>query len=329
MDAPAAENGNGRHVDARALRFAILFPVLLCLGLTGGALLLAGSLPGGAELPTGGGPLPLPVFMAVAVGATLLLGAGIGSFGAQTRLPRNLRRLLLGAAMALQLGSVTIFSAALLGQSGAGGAAPQRLDGYVALMGSGLAASMGLILALTFKPDEQWTGSDDDALADMLELEADPTAANDRLAYAIHPRSSVIIMILLAGLLPGAVLTVVSAWFLAAFGAAALLAVGTLCATVQVDRSSLAVKMAGLVPVIVLACSEVEAAVSLDIKARDYGGWGLRKHRGTESFLAYSGAAVVLRNVRGRAVLSAPNLDTADDLAAILNRRAGKLPGQH
>ncbi len=329
MDVPAAEDSNERHIDARALRVAIIFPVLLSLGLVGGGLLLARSLPRGAELPLGGGPLPLPVFLAVAVAVTLLLGIGVGAFGAWTTLARNLRRALLGTAMALQLGSITVFAAALLGQSAEGGAAAQRVDGYVVLMGCGLAAAMGLVLALTFKPDEQWSGADDEALAEMLELEEDPTVSNDRLVYAIHPRSSVVIMILLAGILPGAVLTVVSAWFLPAFVAAAVLAIGALCATVHVDRRRLAVKLAGLLPVIVMACTDVEAAVSLDIKAGDYGGWGLRKHSGSESFLAFSGAAVVLRCVLGRVVLSAPNLDTADDLAAILNRRAGKRPGQH
>ncbi|MCQ9163895.1 hypothetical protein [Arthrobacter sp. STN4] len=329
MDAPASENSNDRHIDARALRFAMIFPVLLCLGLVGGGLLVAGRLPAGAVLPTGGGALPLPAFLAVAVAVTLGLGAGIGFFGARTTLPRNLRRILLGTAMALQLASTTVFSAALLGQSGLGGAAPVRLDGYVVMMGCGLAAAMGVVLALTFKPDEQWTGADDEALAELLEIEADPTVANDRLFYAIHPRSSVVIMILLAGILPGGVLTVVSPWLLLALALAAGLVVALLSATVHVDRQRLVVKLAGVVPVIAMACTDVEAAVSLDIKARDYGGWGLRKHSGSESFLAFSGAAVVLRDVRGRVVLGAPNLDTADDLAAILNRRAGKRPGQH
>ncbi len=329
MAIPAAEKDK-RRFDARALRFAIIFPVLLCLGLVAGGLLLADQLPDGAELPIGGGPLPLPAFLAVASAVTLLLGVGVGGMGALTALPRNLRRVLLGAGMALQLGSGTLFSAALLGQSGLGGLAPVRVDGYVLLMGSGLSAAMGVVLALTFKPDEQWTGADDNALAELLALEADPTVANDRLVYAIHPRSSVVIMILLGGILPGAVLTVASPWFLPAFVLAALLILGVLCATVHVDRRRLSVRMAGLLPVISMPCTAVEAAVSLDIKARDYGGWGLRKHGGSESFLAYSGAAVVLRDTRaGRVVVSAPSLDAADDLAAILNRRAGKRPGQH
>lgn len=322
--------GSGeRPVDARALRFALIFPCLLSAGLVGGGLLIGSALNHGVVLPTGGNPVPLAVFLAVAVAVTLLLGAGLGSLGARTTLPRTLRRVLLGVAMTLQLASCTVFAAALLGQSGQGGAPVVRVDNYVVLMGCGLAAAMGLVLALTFKPDEQWGAADDAALVRALELEADPTAANDRMVYAIHPRSSVIIMILLAGVFPGAILAVLSGWLLLATVVLALLAVAALSATVHVDRKQLTVKLAGLIPVIELPCTSVAGAVSLDIKAGDYGGWGLRKHAGNETFLAYSGAAVVLRTVtNGRVVLSAPGLDAADDLAAILNRRAGKAPGQ-
>ncbi|WP_150117103.1 hypothetical protein [Arthrobacter sp. ERGS1:01] len=319
-----------RHIDARALRFAIIFPALLSVGLVVGGVLVGTGLDRGVVLPTGGDPVPLAVFLAVAVVVTLLLGAGVGSQGARTLLPRNLRRVLLGVAMALQLASCTLFVAALLGQSGQGGAPVVRVDSYVVLMGSGFAAAMGLVLALTFKPDEQWTSADDAALARALESAADPMAANDTLAYTLHPRSSVVIMILLAGVFPGAILSLVSGWFMAGFLLAALLTVAALTATVHVDRSRLMVKLAGVLPVIVVPCTDVDAAVSLDIVARDYGGWGLRKHGGSESFLAASGAAVVVRaGQAGRVVVGAPNLDTADDLSAILNRRAGKGPERH
>ncbi|MGO4382923.1 hypothetical protein [Specibacter sp. RAF43] len=325
MDVPAAENNNGRRVDARALRFAIIFPVLLCLGLVIGGLLLAGALPRGVELPTGGGPLPVPAFLAVAVALTLLLGIGVGTQGARTTLPRQLRRVLLGVGMALQLASATLFAAALLGQSVQGGAAVQRVDGYVALMGCGLAAAMGVVLALTFKPDEQWTPADDAALAEVLDLEADPDAARDRLGYVIHPRSSVIIMIVLCGLLPGSVLSILSPWLLLVTTLVAVAVVGALCATVHIDRTALTVKLAGLLPVLVIPCTGIDAAVSLVVAARDHGGWGLSRRGGSASFLAASGAAVVLRQGDGgRAVVGAPDLDTADAAAAILNRRAGK-----
>ncbi|MCU6481837.1 hypothetical protein [Arthrobacter sp. A2-55] len=330
MDIPAAENGKDRHLDARALRFAIILPVLMSAGLVGGGLLLGGGPAGGTIPPLASAPVPFPVFLAMGVGLILVPGIGVGAQGARTVLPRQLRRILLGLAVTLQMSAVSFFAAALVGQTSQGGLPTEPMDAQVALMGTGLACAMGVVLALTFKPDEQWGASDDAALSELLAIEADPTVANDRLAYAIHPRSSVVIMILLAGLLPGAVLTILSPWFLLALPLLAVLGIAGLSATVHMDRRRLSVKLAGLVPVILVPCTDVDGAVSLDIKAGDYGGWGLRRHSGSESFLAYSGAGVVLRTEKaGRVVVNAPNLDTADDLAAILNRRAGKDAGQH
>ncbi|WP_104087646.1 hypothetical protein [Arthrobacter sp. GMC3] len=325
----ASNRGHGtekeRHQDVRALRFALIFPALLAVALVVGGLVFGLHRVSGMVLPWGGNPVSLPGFLVVGAACIVVLGGGIGSQGARTTLPRTLRRVLLGMAMALQLAIFTLFMAALLGQ--AGGAPAVRIDGYVVLMGCGLAAAMGVVLALTFKPDEQWSSSDDVALARALEDAQDPGAADDRLRYFIHPRSSVIMMIVLAAVLPGALLVLISPWILVGIVALALLIVAMLCATVQLDRGQLTVKLFGAAPVIIAPCESVAAAVSLDIVAKDYGGWGLRKHHGSATFLSYSGAAVVLRNNDGgRVVVSAPNLDVADALSAILNRRAGKTP---
>lgn len=320
---------NERHVDARAMRFALVFPLLLAIGLIAGGLMMTAKLPGGAVLPWGGDPVSMPVFLAVGAAVILLVGAGLGSFGARTKLPRTLRRILLGVAMALQLAACTLFAAALLGQAGEGSLPSVRVDGYVLLMGCGLAAAMGVVLALTFKPDEQWTSADDQALAALLVAEEDPQAAHDQLAYFLHPRSSVIIMILLIAVLPGAFMSLISPWILLALVVAALATIAMLCATVQVDRERLSVKILGVIPVLLTPCQGVDAAVSLDIVAGDYGGWGLRKHSGSAAYLVRSGAAVVLRiNDGGKVVVGAPNLDAADELSEILNRRAGKTPQQ-
>jgi len=317
--------GKERHVDARALRFALIFPILLSVALVVGGLLIGQQHHGALELPWGGDPVSLPGLLAAGVAGILVLGAGVGSQGARTTLPRTLRRVLLGAAVTFQLATFTLFMAALLGQAGGAAAPAVRIDGYVLLMGCGLAAAMGVVLALTFKPEEQWSPADDRALARAFEAAQDPGAINDKLGYLLHPRSSVIMMILMAAVLPGALLALISPWILVAAVALALLVIAMLCATVQVDRRRLTVKLFGAVPVLVAPCAGVEAAVSLDIVAKDYGGWGLRRHSGSATFLSYSGAAVVLRNNDGsRAVVGAPNLDVADELSAILNRRAGK-----
>lgn len=319
-----------RRMDARALRFAIIFAVLLSAALLLGGFLIRAQLPHGVVPPLGGSPLPVPTFLGIGVVLILLLGAGLGSQGARISLPSTARRVLLGVAVALQLGVFTLFVATLLGQGAQGGLSPVRVDGFVLLMGCGLAAAMGVVLSMTFKPVEQWSAADDRAMEQELEAEKDPTASNDKLAYFLHPRSSVVIMILLTGILPGTFLALINPWIFVAAAVLALLVVGMLCATVEVDRAQLSVKLLGLVPVLIAPCEGLDAAVSLDIVAKDYGGWGLRKHSGSATFLTHSGAAVVLRQRDGgRVVVSAPDLDIADDLAQILNRRAGKAPGQH
>lgn len=323
------DSSTERRLDARALRFALIFPVLLSAALILGSVLISAQLPDGVVFPLGGDPVAVPVFLSVGVATIMVTGAGLGSQGARTSLPRTLRRLLLGVAMTLQLSAFTLFVAALLGQGAHGGRPPERVDGFVLLMGCGLAAAMGVVLALTFKPDEQWTPADDTALLRMLETDRDPTEANDNLGYFLHPRSSVILMILLAGILPGAFLAIISPWLLLATALVALLIIALLCATVSMDRTQLEVKLLGLIPVLVVPCHSVDAAVSLDVVARDYGGWGPRRHSGSATFLSYSGAAVVLRlDDGGKAVVGAPDLDVADDLSTILNRRAGKKPHQ-
>ncbi|MFQ4149121.1 hypothetical protein AAGW05_10545 [Arthrobacter sp. LAPM80] len=322
------DSTGGWYGDHRALRFALIFPALLSVALVAGGLLLGSQLQEGIVLPPGGNPVPLATFLGVGVAAILVLGAGLGSFGARTTLSRMLRRILLGLAMALQLAACTLFAATLLAQAGQSQPPVERVDGYVLLMGCGLAAAMGVVLALTFKPEEQWSPADDEALAAVLADAAEDPAAKDTMAYFVRPRGSVIMMILLGFILPGVFLALILPWILPAAIVAALLAVGMLSATVRVDRRQLTVKLLGVVPVLVAPCEGVDTALSLDIIAGDYGGWGLRRHGASASFLAYSGAAVVLHLTGGASVVvSAPSLDMADDLSAILNRRAGKTPG--
>lgn len=321
------DSTDDRPVDARALRFALIFPVLLAAALFLGGFLIKGQLPDGVMLPTGGGPIPVPWFLSLGAAVIVVLGAGVGSQGARTSLPPLRRRILLGLGMTLQLAAFTFFVAALLGQGAPSGLPETPIDGFVLLMGCGLAMAMGVVLAMTFKPAEQWSAADDKVFARLLDAEADPTASSDSMAYFIHPKGSVTIMILLAAILPGALLSVISPWILLGAVVLALLVISTLTATVQVDRRQLSVKLIGLLPVLAVPCEGVAAAVSLDIIAKDYGGWGLRKHSGSATFLTHSGAAVVLRgNDGGKVVVSAPDLDLADDLSAILNRRAGKSP---
>lgn len=317
-------DGNVSRFDARALRFALVFPVLLSLALAGGSLLLKSGLPRGIELPWEPGFVPVPVFVAVAAAAMLGIGGGLGALGAATMFPGNLRRVFLGVAMALQLSIFSLFVAALLGQGAPGDFPPQRMSGFVAIMGCGLSAAMGLVLALSNKPAEQWSRTDDAALAALVDPDA--AAEEGRLSHHLHPRSSVIIMILLAALLPGALLAILSPWLFVALLLAALAAIAALCATVTADAQRITVAWLGLLPAIVVPYRDVVAAAALDLVAADHG-WGLRRRRGSASFLARGGAGVVLRlHDGGRVVLGAPDREAAGELAAWVNRRAGTTP---
>ncbi|WP_125612521.1 hypothetical protein [Specibacter cremeus] len=316
-----------RRVDRRALAFAIGFPVALAIAFVISGLFLAGGLPHGVVLPVGGNPLPVGVYLPVGGIVVAGVGAGIGTQAARTVLPRQLRRILLGLSMTVQLALCSLFGAAMVGQTGGPGLPPQRVDLQVLATGCGAAVALGVVLAMTFKPDEQWTPADDAAFERALESDHNPQAAADRLEYWTRPRGTVITMILLCGVFPGALLSVLTPWLLLAATVAAVFVVGFLSALVGVDREGVSVKLAGVVPVITVPSTDVVAAVSLDVAARDYGGWGLRKHDGSATFLASSGAAVVLRLDGGRSLaIGAPDLDVADAAAAILNRRAGKAP---
>ncbi|WP_427018150.1 hypothetical protein ACQCSX_06050 [Pseudarthrobacter sp. P1] len=310
-------------LDKRALRFAIGFPLALALAFFAAGFTFHNEVPQGVVLPTGGYPLALPAYLAVGAGAIALAGVGISSQGARTVLPRLLRRIVMGAGMSIQLTIAALFASALAAQAGTSEAPSQRLDATVLAMGSGAAVALGVTLAMSFKPDEQWTRADDAELGRVL----DPALAADSVEYWVHPRSSVVIMILLLGILPAMFLGLLSPWLGVASVAAALIAIGALSALVTADRSGVKVRLAGLLPVMGAACVDMDAAVALNVSAGRHGGWGLRHHSGSASFLAASGAAVVVRlNDSTSLVIGAPNLDTADVLEALLNRRAGKRP---
>ncbi len=308
-----------RGTDRRALRFAILFPLVLaiCFGLAG--YTLRGEIPLGAVLPFGGPALPAVGYLAFSAACIALVGIVIGSQAARTALPRTARRVLLGTAFTVELFLTSLFGATLVAQAGTGlppGAPP---DPIVLAMGSGAALSLGVVMALVYQPAEQWTQRDEEALL----VELDPSRARNRLTYWIHPRSSVLIMILLAGALPGVLLALALPWLGVLVFALALAAIVLLTALVDADRDGVQVLIGGVVPVLRCRTAAVQAAAVLDMRARDYGGWGLRRHGGTMSFLAASGPAVVVRLESGAAaIIGAPDAGRAETLAVLLNGRS-------
>ncbi len=313
--------GERAGMDKRALRFSILFPLVLaiCFGLAG--FTLRGEVPKGAVLPFGGSPLPPVGYLGVGAACIAIAGIALGSQAARTSLPRAARRLLLGAAFSVELFLTALFGSTLVAQAGSGHAPGGQPDPVVLAMGSGAALSLGVVIGMVYKPEEQWTRRDDEALLVALA----PELARNRLMYWIRPRSSVLIMILLAGVLPGALIAVVLPWLGALVFVLALAAVFSLTALVDADRDGARVLLAGVLPVLHAPTATVEGAAVLDTRARDYGGWGLRRHDATVSFMAASGPAVVVRLDDGTAVIiGAPNREEGDALATLLNKYAGR-----
>ncbi|MDJ0357003.1 hypothetical protein [Paenarthrobacter sp. PH39-S1] len=310
------ESGENRGTDRRALRFAIIFPLLLAISFGLAGYTLRGEIPLGAVLPFGGSPLPAVGYLAFSAGCIALAGIAFGSQAARTSLPRTARRALLGTAFTAELFLTSLFGSTLVAQAGAGRHPGPQPDPIVLAMGSGAALALGVVIALVYQPAEQWTQRDEEA----LRVELDPALARNRLMYWVHPRSSVLIMILLAGALPGVLIALALPWLGALVLALALAAVVFLTALVDADRDGATVLIAGVVPALHCRAADVQAAAALDTRARDYGGWGLRRRGGTVSYLAASGPAVVVRLESGTAaIIGAPDTDRAEALAALLN----------
>lgn len=312
-------------IDARALRFALGFPLVLGLSFGVAGFTLRGEVPHGVVLPTGGGPLPIFGYLAVGAGVIAVIGWGIGTQAARTVLPGTGRRLILGLAVAVDFFLAALFASALVAQAGTTEPPSPRVDSIVLATGSGAALALGVVMAAIFKPDEQWTSRDDAALT----LALDPELARDRLAYWIHPRSSVVVMIALAGALPGALVALALPWLGALIFVLALALIAFLSARVDASRAGVHVFIAGVLPVINCSSTAVLGAAAAEVRARNYGGWGFRRHGPSSTYLAASGPAVVVRLTNdGGSVIGAPDDDRAEALAELLNRRAGRAAEQ-
>jgi hypothetical protein len=312
------------RIDARALRFALGFPVVLGVAFGVAGFTLHGEVPHGVVLPVGGAPLPVFGYLGIAAGVIAVVGWAIGTQAARTVLPGLGRRLVLGLAVAVDLFLAALFASALVAQAETPLPPGARLDSIVLATGTGGAVALGVVMAAAFKPDEQWTSRDDQALTMAL----DPDLARDRLQYWIHPRSSVLVMIALCGAFPGTLVALALPWLGMVIFVLAMATIAFLCARVAADRAGVRVFMAGVLPVLDCPSISVLGAAATNVTARTHGGWGLRRHGPSSSYLAASGPAVVVRLANdGGSVIGAPDPDRAETLAELLNRRAGKPAG--
>ncbi|UVJ37963.1 hypothetical protein [Arthrobacter sp. CJ23] len=322
-------------LDLRALRFAVGFPLLLALGFVVSALLIRRDLPEPVAImwnADGGSSFaPFGAYVAGAASLIALVGWLVFVQAVPIARPVAMRRIMMGLGLMMSLFVTSVAAAGLVGQSRLPDARLSHVDPIVLALGSGAAVSLGVVMAFAFKPDERWTPEDDLALEAERILREDPALARDSLRMWVHARSSVFVMIVVAGLFPAVLIAVAVPWLGGLLALAALLGAGFLFARVRADRGGLEVFAGGVLKVLKVPAVDIAGAAAADVKAADFGGWGWRHHDDATAMLVSSGPAVVVRKLNGRRVaLSAGDAATADELAGILNRAAARAhgPGQ-
>ncbi|HSO90716.1 MAG TPA: hypothetical protein VLR70_06170 [Arthrobacter sp.] len=316
-------------VDARALRFAVGFPLVLAAAVVVCAVLLRSDLPEPLAVRWAGGAAAdfAPFGAVVGVGAAMIVLSG-GAVLVQAiplSRPAIMRRIMMGAGLFVSLFVTTVLAAVLVGQLGLANARDAQVDVAVLATGSGAALGLGVVLGFVFKADERWSTDDDRAMAEALARELDPDLARDSVSLWVHARSSVFVMLGIATLLPAALLTVAVPWLAAFLVVVALLAAACLFARIRVDRSGLRVFAAGFLRVMDVPAAAIDAATPKEVKAADYGGWGYRSHGTTTALLVSSGPAVVVDRSDGRTLtVSAGSVTTADNVAQVISRVAAR-----
>jgi hypothetical protein len=316
-------------VDARALRFAVGFPVVLAAAFVVCAFLLRPDLPEplAIQWTDDGGAAFAPFGAYAGVGAAMIVVAGwlVLSQAVPINRPVLMRRIMMGAGLFLSLFITSALAAGLVGQTGLADARQSHVDLTVLALGSGAAVSLGVIIAFVFKADQQWSPDDDRALQLALAKEADPDLARDSIRFWVHARSSVFVMIAVASLFPSALITVAVPWLGMLLVLLAVLGAAFLFARIKADRRGLKVLLAGVVPVMNVPAGAISGATAADVKAADYGGWGYRHHDGTAAMLVSSGPAVVVSKTDGqRLAVSGGSPASAARLAEVLTRVAAR-----
>lgn len=316
-------------VDARALRFAVGFPLMLAAAFVVCAFLIRSDLPEPLAVRwTGDGAADFAPFGTVAgAGAALIVLTGWAVLLQAVPLsrPAMMRRIMMGAGLSISLFLTTVLAAVLVGQLGLEDARQARVDVAVLAMGSGAALGLGVVMGFVFKADDRWSTDDDRAMAAALARELDPDLARDSVTLWVHARSSVFVMLGIATLFPAALLTIALPWLGALLAALAVFAAAALVARVRVDRSGLRVFAAGFVRVADVPAAAIAGATPKQVKAADHGGWGYRSHGTSTALLVSSGPAVVVDRVDGRTLtVSAGSATTADNLAQVISRVAAR-----
>ncbi|TLM86209.1 hypothetical protein FDW83_00065 [Pseudarthrobacter sp. NamE2] len=316
-------------VDAKALRFAVGFPLVLAGAFVLCAFLLRRELPEplAVRWTDDGGAAFAPFGAYVGGGAAMILLFGWLVFYQAVPLGRPvlMRRIMMGAGLFLSLFIATALAAGLMGQAGLADARESHVDLTVLALGSGAAVSLGVIMGFVYKADQQWSADDDRALQAVIANELDPDLTRDSIRLWVHARSSVFIMIGIASLFPAALIAIAVPWLGVLLVAAAVFGAAFLCARVKADRAGLKVLLAGVVPVMDIPAGSISKASAAEVRAADFGGWGYRNHGETAAMLVSSGPAVVVSKTDGRRLaVSGGSQDSAARLAEVLTRVADR-----
>ncbi|WP_411373493.1 hypothetical protein ACLH0K_10130 [Arthrobacter sp. MPF02] len=316
-------------VDAKALRFAVGFPVVVATAFVISASFLRRGLPepvavrwtddGGAAFA------PFGAYVGAGAGMILLFGWLVLYQAVPLGRPVLMRRIMMGAGLFLTLFITTALGAGLVGQAGLADARESHVDLTVLALGSGAALALGVTMGFVYKADQQWSPDDDRALQAAIANELDPDLTRDSIRLWVHARSSVFIMIAIASLFPAALIAIAVPWLGVLLVAAAFFGAAFLCARVKADRAGLKVLLAGVVPVMDIPAGSISKASAAEVRAADYGGWGYRNHGGTAAMLVSSGPAVVVSKTDGRRLaVSGGSQDSAARLAEVLTRVADR-----
>ena len=316
-------------VDARALRFAVGFPLMLAAAFVVCAFLIRSDLPDPLAVQWDGagaaGFAPFEAVVSAGAATIVLIGWAVLVQAVPLSRPAVMRRIMMGAGLTMSLFITTVLAAVLVGQVGLENARESRVDAAVLALGSGAALGLGFVMGFVFKADERWSTDDDRAMQVALQSELDPDLARDSVSLWVHARSSVFVMLGIATLLPAALLTIAVPWLAAVLAGAALCAAAFLFARIRVDRSGLKVFAAGFVRVMDVPAAAIDSATPKEVKAADYGGWGYRSHGSTTALLVSSGSAVVVDRSDGRKLtVSGGSATTADNVAQALSRVAAR-----
>ena len=137
-------------VDAKALRFAVGFPVLLAAAFVVCALLLGPDVPDPMAVRwSDAGPAGFAPFSSfVTFGGLIIAAVGWLALGQAVPLsrPAVMRRIMMGAGLGISLFVTTALAAVLVGQAGIADVREAQVDMSVLALGSGAALALGVII---------------------------------------------------------------------------------------------------------------------------------------------------------------------------------------